>query len=173
MEPTKYVPEKKLPILNMDSKTIGTRELQRMSAKYFDSLSEGGPQVVVVNGMKRAVLVDYDQFSLFQRRFHEIFGEVFAVNELLPRVRVPEGFELKVNKLKVEISGTIQKIVSESPESSPFADLMDAIMGVALGVFGEGTPAPLEMKQSAHRKMMNKATKVEGTHVRPKRHLTE
>lgn len=173
MELTKSALDKKLPMLHMDSKTIGSRDLQKVTAKYLDSLSESGPQVVVVGGMRKAVLVDYEQFAHFQRRFNEVFREVFAIGQLLPKIKVPEGFELNVNKLRIEISGTIQKIVSESPESSPFTDLMDAVIGVAMGVFAESTPAPAEMKKSAHDKLMETATKVEGTRVRPKRNLTE
>ena len=173
MEKVKKESTKKLPMLNMESKSIGTRDLQRISAKYLDSLGKDGLQVVVVNGMKRAVLVDYEQFAHFQKRFQEVFGEVFAVSQLLPNVRVPEGYALKVNKLKDEISGTIQKVVSESPESSPFTGLMDAVMGVAMGIFSDSASAPVEMKQSVRNKMTETATKIEGTRVRPKRNLTE
>jgi hypothetical protein len=165
--------EKKLPMLSLDSKTIGSRELQKMSAKHFDSLKYSGPQIVSVNGMKRAVLVDYDQFVHFQRRFQEIFKEVFAINELLPRIQVQQGFKLKIDNLRVEISGTIQKVVSESPESSPFTELMDAMMGVAMGVFGNSVSAPASLKQAAKNKLRKKATKVEGVRARPKRNLAE
>lgn len=165
--------QEKLPVVTLDSKTIGTKDLQKMSAKYLDGLAQSGPEIIVVNGVKRAVLVDYDQFSHMQKRFREVVSELMTIGQFLPRFQVPAGYEVKVAKLKVELKATLQKIVSESPETSPFADLMDSIMAVAFGVFAESTPPPAEMKQNVKNKLTSSQKEVETVSARPKGNFAE
>jgi hypothetical protein len=173
MELARKTQEGRLPMVTVESKTIGTKELQKISAKYLDQLAQSGPEIIVVGGVKKAVLVDYDQYLHFQKRFREVVGEAFAVTQFLPKFKVPQGYELRVERLQVELVGTLQKIVSESSDTSPFADLMDSIIGLAMGVFAESEPAPAEMKQNAHKKLTQTAEKVERVSARLKRNLTE
>ncbi len=165
--------EEKLPVLSLESKTIGTKDLQKISAKYLESLQSSGPQIVVVNGVKKAILVDYEQYRHFENRFREVFKELCVISQILPRIEIPKGFELKVDQLRVEISGTIQKIVSESPEASPFTDFMDTLMSVSMGVFGESVSAPKAMKEGLRKVRSQPVEKVEKVSARPKRNLTE
>lgn len=173
MEPIQKTQKYRLPMITLESKTIGTKELQKISSKYLDTLNASGPEIVVVGGVKRAILVDYDQYLHFQKRFREVVREAFAISQVLPKIKAPQGDELRMERLQVDIIGTLQKIVSETSETSPFADLMDSIMGVALGVLSESGPAPMAMKQNAQKKLMQSAEKVETVSARPKRNLTE
>ena len=164
--------KQKLPIVTLESEVIGTSELQKVSGKYLNTLKERGPQLVAINGVKCAVLVDYDQYIHFQDTFGEIFKKMSVINQLLPRI--PDGHQLQIKELRLQISGTLRRIVEESPESSPFADLMDAILGVATGLFeNQVEPAPTELKASAKKKLSTTAKKVAKKNGRPKRNLTE
>ena len=117
--------------------------------------------------------LDFKQYMHFQDRFREIFKEMSVINQILPRILVPEGHRLQIDELKLEISGTLKKIVSESPESSPFADLMDVILGVAAGLFQNNTSAPKEMKSAATRSLSKSAKPVKKTSAKPKRNFRE
>ena len=66
------------------------------------------------------------EYLHFQKRFQQIFKLASVVNQFFPIFQIPEGKKLQIDKLKLEIEGTLQEIVTESPESSPFSDLMDA-----------------------------------------------
>lgn len=164
--------EARLPLVSLESEVIGTKELQKVSSKYLDTLSEKGPQVVSVGGVKRAVLVDFNQYIHFQNRFKEIFKEMSVINQILPRIPIPEGHRLQIDELKLEISGTLKKIVAESPESSPFADLMDAILGVAAGLFQGSIPAPAEMRAAAKHSLKSPRV-AEKASAKPKRNFRE
>jgi len=135
-------------------------------------LKKGGPQIVAVGGVKRAVLIDYDQCIHFQKTFSAIFKQMSVINEILPRI--PEGHKFHIEALRLEISGTLRRIVNESPESSPFADLMDAILGVATGLFeSNAEAAPAHLKKNAKNILLSTAQKVNKKNVRPKRNFTE
>ncbi|MEE9452009.1 MAG: hypothetical protein V3V61_04540 [Gammaproteobacteria bacterium] len=164
--------KKRLPIVTLDSDVIGTSELQKVSSAYLDLLKEKGVQIVAVGGVKKAVLIDYDQFIHFQETFSAIFKQMSVINEILPRI--PEGHKFHIEELRLEISGTLRRIVNESPESSPFADLMDAILGVAAGLFENNVEAaPAHLKKNAQNTLSSTAQKVKKKNVRPKRNLTE
>lgn len=167
------IPMMKLPMLTNRSPIIGTAELQKLSSKSLESLAETGPRIVSIHGIKRAVLVDHDQYLHFQDVFKDVFKQMSVINTVLPKIHVPDGHRLKINELRLEISGTLQKIVEESPEASPFADLMDAILGVAAGLMEESQQAPMEMRKAA-KNILNKSAKaVEARSGRPKRHSAE
>ncbi len=164
--------EKKLPFLTLESKIIGTRELQKISSSSLSSSLEQGPQIVSIGGIKRAVLVNYNQYSRFQETFKDLFKKMLIVNQILPKI--PDGHKLHIEELKLEITGTLEKIVSESPETSPFAELMDAILGVATGLFKHGVQStPSEIRTSARKTLHSTAQKVTKKHGRPKRNFTE
>jgi len=172
MQSIQSPPKKRLPIVTLDSGVIGTSELQKISSAYLDLLKEKGVQIVAIGGVKKAVLVDYDQFIHFQETFSTLFKQISIINELLPRI--PDGHKLHIDKLSVEISGTLQRIASESPASSPFADLMDAILGVATGLFeNKVEAAPSHLKENVKNNLLSTAKKVTKKNVRPKRNLTE
>jgi len=172
MELTNRNTSNKLPIVTLNNDVIGTSELQKVSGAYLKRLKDEGPKIVSIGGVKRAVIVEYDQYMHFQDTFGEIFKKMSMINQLLPKV--PDEHKLQIDKLRLEISGTLQRIVEESPDSSPFADLMDAILGVAAGLFeNQSQPAPMELKNSVNKALSSSAKKVTKTDDRPKRNLTE
>lgn len=162
----------KLPIVTLDSDVIGTRELQKVSGAYLQSLKSSGPKIVSVGSVKRAVLVEYDQYMRFQKLFKEALKNMSIINQGLRKGA--DGHKLQGEELQLLISGTLKKIVEESPTASPFADLMDAILGVAAGLEeGESEPAPLELKSRVQQMTTANAKKVTKRRARPKRNLTE
>lgn len=163
----------KLPFLSMDSDMIGTRDLQKISAKSLEDITSSGPKIVAIGGEMKAVLVDYRQFTLMQKRFTEMVRITSLINQFIPRFMVPDGHTVTIDKLKVEITGTLQRIVSESPESSPFTDLMDAMLSLATGVFGESKSAPIEMKNNAKKVLEKNAKKSGVVGVKPKKYIAE
>lgn len=164
----------RLPLLSLDnSEMMGARELQKISSKSIEDLTANGPRIIAIGGEMKAVLVDYKQFTLLQKRFTEMVKLTSLVNQFIPKFLVPEGHTVSINKLKIEISGTLQKIASESPESSPFTDLMDAMLALSSGIFENSVPAPLEMRENAKiiREKNSKKSGAKG--VKPKKHITE
>ena len=49
----------RLPFLSMDSKMVGTRELQKLSARSIEEMTASGPKIITIGGEMKAVLVDY------------------------------------------------------------------------------------------------------------------
>jgi len=72
-----------------------------------------------------------------------------------------------------EMSGTLQKIVSESPESSPFTDLMDAMLALSTGLLEGSSPAPVELKNNVKRVLEKNAKKSGVVGVKPKKYIAE
>lgn len=163
----------KLPLIGLDTKIAGTRELQKMSSKSLEALREDGPQIISVGGEKKAVLVDYSEYVHFQRRFEEMFKLTSIFNQFIPKFDILEGFKLQIDRFKLEVEGTLEKIVIESPKTSPFADLMDAIMSVAGGLFGDSENAPVEMRNNAKTTLEKGAQKSRKKGVQPKKYIAE
>lgn len=165
--------KQKLPFIDMDTKLIGTRDLQKTSSKSLDTLKETGPKIITVGGEKKAVLIDYNDYLHFQKRFQKIFKLATVVNQIFPIFNIPEGHKLQIDSLKMEMEGTLKEIIIESPESSPFTDLMDAVMSVAKGLFNNSETAPIELKKNAKDNLMQNVKKSRGQGVQPKKYFTE
>jgi hypothetical protein len=163
----------RLPFLSMDSEMVGTRELQKLSARSIEEMTASGPKIITIGGEMKAVLVDYKQFSLMQKRFTEMVKLTSLINQFMPKFTVPEGHTVSIDRLRVEITGTLQKIVSESPESSPFTDLLDAMLALSTGVFESSISAPSELKANAKRVIEKNAKKSGVVGVKPKKYITE
>jgi hypothetical protein len=165
-------PERMLPFLTMENKIIGTRDLQKISSKSLSILAKTGPQIIAISGVKQAVLVDYKQYIHFQESFNDILKKMLVINQILPKV--PDGHKLHIDELRLEISGTLKRIATESPDTSPFVDLMDAVLGIATGLFsGETHASPPEMRSRTRSILSSTARKVHKKHGRPKRNITE
>ena len=108
-----------------------------------------------------------------QKRFSEMVKLTSLINQFMPKFSVPEGHTVSIDKLRVEITGTLQKIFSESPESSPFTDLLDAMLALSTGVFESSISAPSELKANSNRVIEKNAKKSGFVGVKPKKYITE
>lgn len=124
-----------LPLMSAKSPIIGMRELQRISSAQLDELKHTGPTILCSGGVKRAVIIDFDQYMLMQNRFDEMLGVSARFLSFLPKI--PSGYALEVKRLQLEVEGTLKKIVAESPEVSPVASMLDTLLNLGNMLFGQ------------------------------------
>ncbi|MCB9228648.1 MAG: hypothetical protein H6618_03470 [Deltaproteobacteria bacterium] len=134
-----------LPFLSRKTRTINSKQLQGLSGSKLADLVNG-PQVIEINGIKKAVLVDYDQFENMEKRFHQVVNKLGMFSRVFPLLKVPDDHELL--QLRVEIEATLRKVVNEIPDSSPFAEYMDSIMALSTALSDSLIHAPKELKEA-------------------------
>jgi len=158
-----------LPFVTLDSPTLSTRQLQTFSGKKIEDLNKG-PHIIVINGEKQAVLVSYKQYTNFQNHFRELFKAASIMQGLFGSLtpKVPEGYRARVHQVSIEVSGTLEKIAHEIPDSSPLADVFDALLAVGVGLFKESKNAPAVMKKSV-KKALAGTRKVVKKGVKPRK----
>jgi len=162
-------PHMVLPFLGKNTPTINSKQLQRLSGNKLTDL-ENGPQIIEINGVKQAVLVDYDQFENLEKRFHQIVNKLGKFSQVFALLKIPADHELL--ELRVDIEATLRKIVSEIPESSPFVEYMDSLLGLTAALYEKSVNAPKEMKEAIVNRNVEDV-EVEEISERPTRNFTK
>lgn len=69
------------------------------------------------------MLVDYDQYVHLQKRFRELISEAFAVTQVFPRFKVPQGYELKVEHYAIQ-KGLSAQGAGRTIKAEPYAGVL-------------------------------------------------
>ena len=159
MKPKHKSDSNKLPIVTINSDIIDIAILREISEMYLKNPKNKALKIVSIDGVSEAVLVDYNQYMHFQDTFDDISEKMSMVNQLLSRLL--DSKEPQISKLKLEVAEVLRRTNKESPEPSPFTDLLSML--AADSCDNQPKPAPAELKDSAQRALSSSAIKVTKT----------
>lgn len=161
--------ESQLPLTTEVTKVINSRQLQKMSGVKLKELSKG-PQIIEINSIKSAVLVDYDQYRKFEKRFHQLVNKLAKFSNIFPALSLPDNVEIV--KMRAEIEVTLREVAQEIPDTSPFTEYMDSMLALSSALAEASVHGPKNIKDA----IMNRDVEdvmVEETSVRPTRNITK